>query len=289
MSANYKKSGFTLIELLTVLVIMAVLLGLLVPALTMVRNTARRAKQKAQFTSIGQALMAFRSDYGDYPESGARDLNFQQYCGAQKLTEALLGWDLMGFHPDSAWRVDGYDKLAPAGEWTYDPDKMRGDQSLYERVGPYLELATTNVFRLEQLFPIIDLTTWALRGDRFVICDSFGVKKVVVGKQAANAGTPILYYKANISSKTMGNADPRLNIYNYGDNLVLCSLNSLSNNQQHFLGATPALFNSEDYKVIDRKVFDSTGRLWPHRPDSYILISAGPDGLYGSPDDITNF
>ena len=28
---------------------------------------------------------------------------------------------------------------------------------------------------------------------------------------------------------------------------------------------------------------------WPYRPDSYILISAGADGLYGTSDDICNF
>ena len=27
---------------------------------------------------------------------------------------------------------------------------------------------------------------------------------------------------------------------------------------------------------------------WPYRPDSYILISAGADGEYGTGDDITN-
>ncbi len=30
-------------------------------------------------------------------------------------------------------------------------------------------------------------------------------------------------------------------------------------------------------------------RPWPHRADSYILISAGVDGFYGTSDDICNF
>jgi hypothetical protein len=28
---------------------------------------------------------------------------------------------------------------------------------------------------------------------------------------------------------------------------------------------------------------------WPVNADSYVLISAGADGLYGTADDITNF
>ena len=30
-------------------------------------------------------------------------------------------------------------------------------------------------------------------------------------------------------------------------------------------------------------------RPWPYRPDSYLLISAGADGIYGTNDDIRNF
>jgi hypothetical protein len=31
------------------------------------------------------------------------------------------------------------------------------------------------------------------------------------------------------------------------------------------------------------------GRLWPYRADSFLLISAGEDALYGTGDDLTNF
>jgi hypothetical protein len=35
--------------------------------------------------------------------------------------------------------------------------------------------------------------------------------------------------------------------------------------------------------------FRVQARPWPHRPDSYLLISAGADGIYGTNDDIRNF
>jgi len=54
-----EKKGFTLVELLTVLAIVALLVSLLIPSLTMIRNAAKEAKQKSQLTEIGLALTAF--------------------------------------------------------------------------------------------------------------------------------------------------------------------------------------------------------------------------------------
>jgi len=47
-----KRTGFTIVELLTALGIIALMVGLLIPALSMVRRTAKETKQKAQFTTI---------------------------------------------------------------------------------------------------------------------------------------------------------------------------------------------------------------------------------------------
>jgi len=96
MAVKHKKSGFTLVELLTVLVIIAMLVGLLVPSLSAVRRIAKETKQKAHLAAIDTALTAFRNDYGDYPPSdltrdGVYSLTEGDYCSAQKLAEALLG------------------------------------------------------------------------------------------------------------------------------------------------------------------------------------------------------
>ena len=115
MKLKFKKYGFTIVELLTVLTIIALLTGILVPTLSLVRNTARQARQKAQFAAITQALMSFRQDYGDYPESYLSSSG--DYCGAQKLAEALVGWDLLGFHPYSSFTSDG---INDNGDFVYD-------------------------------------------------------------------------------------------------------------------------------------------------------------------------
>jgi len=292
-----KRTGLTIMELITVIAIIALLVGLLIPALNSVRNVAKGTKQKAQFTTIELALAAFKNDYGDYPPSewwapppaatGLRD-----YCGAQKLAEALLGWDLMGFHPDSDWRADGMNgksywvggvEYAAGSYFFYNPDS---GIDMSKRKGPYLELATTSAFTLAELFGV-GLTD-PLRGDRYVICDSFGIKKInLANGESATAGTPILYYRANTSSKNMVN-DPTAfeqNIYNVRDNAPLVGLGRVKDGEQHPL-VDPAVFYSSEGGVIDPKV---TARPWPYRPGSYILISAGPDGFYGTGDDIRNF
>ena len=284
------KTGLTIIELLIVLGIIALLVGLLVPALSTVRNIAKETKQKAQISAIEMALAAFKNDDGDYPPS---QNNIGDYCGSQKLAEALLGWDLLGFHPNSNW-----DSLGTAYA---DPD-------LDKRKGSYLEQGTTNVFTLGSIF--WKTGTDSLAANTHVICDAFHAATVrLPNGTTTKAGTPVLYYKANTSSKSMNPAGPVEfvnQIYNAEDNLALINLGSLtSDNRPHELGdddgiigsapsyggysGTGGYFYNSLYKIIDPKVTAASGRLWPHRPDSYILISAGADGLYGTNDDITNF
>ena len=93
------RTGFTLVEMLAAVAVIAILISLIVPALTMVKKSADMAKQRAQFHSIEIALEAFRADFGDYPESENTykpdedpPLLAQSYCGAQKLAEALIGY-----------------------------------------------------------------------------------------------------------------------------------------------------------------------------------------------------
>ena len=298
-----KRTGFTLVELLTVLAIITMLVGLLVPSMATVRRFARETKQRAQLTTMDLALTAFRDEYGEYPESVFDVPPFFNYGGAQKLAEALLGWDLMGFHPDSAWRADGFD--VAGGDLTYDPAKTRDvdldgtPDTLNERKGPYLELGTANAFRLGVSGPGMDdglfVDPVGLAADTFVICDVFGVRRLTLPNgRTVTAGTPVLYYRANTSSRIMvdGVIGRENLIYNAADNQLLTKLGVLtpdgSPGRPHKLysGTPPAAyFYSTEYKIRDPKV----AHPWPHRPDSYILISAGADGEYGTADDITNF
>jgi len=264
-----KRTGFTVVEVLAAVGIIALMVGLLIPALSMVRDTARETKQKAQFTTIELALTAFKNDYGDYPKSDwpLSPAPWSDYCGAQKLAEALVGWDLLGFHPKSDFRSNGRND---DGEFIYDANNpVFFDQ----RRGPYLELATFDAFRLGNISirePGLFFDTRPLAPNTFVLCDVFGARKITLtdGK-TVKAGAPILYYRANTSGKTIRD------IYRAQDNDVLIQIKQLADQFQYFY----------DY-IRDPKI---SARPWPYRPDSYILISAGVDGIYGTSDDIRNF
>ncbi len=275
-----KRKGLTLIELLVVLGIMALLVGMLIPALKYVRNTAREAKQKAQFNTIEIALATFRNDFGDYPASNwpLPPAIGSDYCGAQKLCEALLGWDLLGFHPKSDFRSNGYND---DGIFVYDsnnPDLMN------QRRGPYLELATTPVFRLGDISvykPGLFTDTSPLAPDTYVICDVFGFRKIkLINGQTVTAGAPILYYRANTAEKTIRD------IYNVYDNDAIVQIMQRIDNREHFLGRSANQFQYFYDYIRDPKV---SVRAWPYKADSYILISAGADGRFGTGDDIRNF
>ena len=306
-----KKYGFTMIELLTVIGIIALLVGLLIPTLKMVNTGAKEAKQKAQLTAIELALTAFRNDYGDYPPSSwqldSSGKPIMNYSGAQMLAEALLGWDLIGFHPKSAWRAYGYDKND--GAMTYDPDRTRVDpadgvlMTLKERKEHYLEHSTANAFRLGNISSnkpglFDDTSESKLAPDTYVLCDVFGIKRIVLAQgQIFTAGTPILYYKTNTSSKQHRTASPFSRIYNAFDNAELIDLGKMKRkitdkDVEHPLKDVAGLDNFPEFYgfITDPKLITtSLPNGWPYRPDSYILISAGADGEYGTTDDITNF
>ena len=290
-----KKTGLTVVELLIVLGIIAMLVGLLIPALSAVRKMGKDTKQKAQLATIELALAAFKNDEGDYPPSNwtLPPNPGSDYCGSQKLAEALVGWDLLGFHPHSAWRADGLDSNGGAG--TYDPAQTRDinvdgvPDTFDERKGPYLGLATLSAYKLGDLFNISFLGP--LAPDTFVICDVFGAKKVTMSRGidsvtgqpitvTEKAGAPILYYKADTSRKIISE------VYRVSDNDALVIAKQQADNKEHPLGRPANQYEFFYNYIRDPKI---NARVWPYRPDSYILISAGADGLYGTSDDICNF
>lgn len=268
-----KRTGFTVVELLAALGIIALMVGLLIPALSMVRNTARETKQKAQFTTIELALTAFKNDYGDYPGSDwpLPTAPGSGYCGAQKLAEALVGWDLLGFHPKSDFRSNGRND---DGEFIYDANNpIFFDQ----RRGPYLELATFDAFRLGNISirePGLFFDTRPLAPNTFVLCDVFGARTITLSNgKTVKAGAPILYYRANTSGKTIRD------IYNAQHNDVLIQIKQQADNIEQPLSRPAGQFQYFYDYIRDPKI---SARPWPYRPDSYILISAGVDGIYGT-------
>lgn len=65
MLKRYPKHGFTLIELLVVIAVIAVLMGILMPALSRAREQARRTLCSNNMSSIGKTLYLYCTDNSD--------------------------------------------------------------------------------------------------------------------------------------------------------------------------------------------------------------------------------
>jgi type II secretory pathway pseudopilin PulG len=303
----------TLVEILMVVGIIALLTGILIPAVTMVKKTAREAKQRAQFTAIELGLETYKNDFGDYPPSDpnswAANVPIKQNsAGALKLSEALLGWDLLGFHPDSGFRVDGRNRwpytvgTTPYAAGTYFLYDRAVAAEMDKRKGRYVEIDVANPFQLgmttgtsghDGLFNLQGWSPYDGASDSYVLCDVFAKGKDVLLSNGSHvkAGRPILYYRANSTGKIATDT------YDFRDNGSLVSI--IEGLDQTQMGAPRGRSNWNPlaasgtgacfYTTIADPRASTSSYQVACRPDSYILISAGADGFYGTSDDIRNF
>jgi prepilin-type N-terminal cleavage/methylation domain-containing protein len=315
-----KKSGFTIVELLTVMSVIAILIGLLVPALNLVKDFAKEVQQQSQFHSIEVGLGLYKKEFGSYPPSNDNSIapihlgDGTLYCGANKLAEALVGMDFMGFHPNADFRADGSnDVINIDGSMTDDallyiiPPGSGNvpwptqDENIQARKGPFVELENANAFQMGDIYNAFG----GFRGDSLVLCDVFVSRRT----SGMKTGMPILYYRArtNYSQQNSSVAPNYIDddIYYYPDNFNLIDLGTaqatslahpLADNGPGAVVPAPAAFSGDvasgddwlDFEniILNRQV---TAINRPYRAGSYILISAGKDGLYGTADDLQNF
>jgi prepilin-type N-terminal cleavage/methylation domain-containing protein len=86
------QKAFTLIELLTVIAIIGILAGIIIPTVGSVRTSANKARTKVQFSQWSGALEMFKQEYGYYPDisDGGKKID------PEKLAGALTGRNLAG-------------------------------------------------------------------------------------------------------------------------------------------------------------------------------------------------
>lgn len=289
------KRAFTIVELLTVMAVIAMLLGLLVPALNKVRLHAKTVKQRAQNHSIEVALEMYKNEQGDYPPSSTYDPCDVPYNGALKLAEAMVGQDLLGQHVDSVFREDGNDidnnPLYPANP---------NESNLDARIGTYVKLENANAYKLEHIYSSANSDVEAVTDsstsqtadwrDNYVLCDVFGTVQNL-GGGSKKIGMPILYFRADTRKKfhDANSANWADNIYKHYDNyhLLRFGLAPGSDANDHPLIGTVSVDEGKKfYEITKNENITTMDR--PYNEDSFFLISAGGDSKYGTPDDIMN-
>jgi type II secretory pathway pseudopilin PulG len=303
-----RRAAFTIVELLTVMSVIIILMGLLVPALNAFKKVAKKVAQRNQFHTIGVSLEMFNAEWEQYPPSDGWDEMVPdrwgwdytdgaplEQGGAQILAEAMVGQDLVGFHPDADFTW---------GNPVYSNPDLSGRRS-------YLKLENANAYRLGGLYSGERLGTF--HANQYVLCDVYR-NNWTYNNQSDPAdpingqpvGMPILYYRVNMSGTTHPTytvdletgelvplngvpVDAATNLYDYRDNQGLVCLGmpwvrGWAGAETHHRMLNPEWFY---YKTWNQKIDISEGR--PYNTDSYILISAGIDGKYGTNKDVYNF
>ncbi len=300
---NRVRGGFTLLELLVVIGIISMLVGLIAPGLRAVSIAAKKLKQKAVLHSLETGLELFAKDFDGYPDSTAVVDGGKFVSGAQHLVEAMVGRDGRGFDPKTNWNPIVPDP-AVTDLYTDVP------KSLNRRMGPYIEIKDISArLVFPDLYDVDPVTVYSGTGtgkERApVFVDIFRHRRITLPSGSSVwVGNPIVYFKANAASRFFRDtSQPDISkwTYNYLDNQEIFKLGTVKDPAvEHrfdpaYIDPDTAVTDQGQeffYKYITNPKATQTGTVEYYRPynaKTFILMSAGYDGIFGTKDDVTNF
>lgn len=248
--------------------------------------------------------------------------------GAQWLVLQLAGADLKGFvkkngdeyYDSSNGGSPGQDGYIDEHDWRdwYDLEPSQE----FRRFGPYIP-TDGEVFKTpQQLEDQLGAVLTDRLGNEGGLAGTSDFSNYRLPLATDRFGYPVLYYRANARAKHpftegfMGGATTR-GVYSQTDNMQFTGtdqggqssddigIDLNTGRTDHPLGELgwdasnpterPEPDGSFAEVVYDAGIFDQRadendrGRVWPRRADTFILIAPGPDAIYGTDDDITNF
>jgi len=296
-----KRRGFTIIELITVISIIVLLIAIMTPAIRKVKESATRLQQRAQLRDIEIGLEQWHNDQDyDYPDSRTEYGATYTTTGAHHLAEALLGRDSEGFDSRSTWNAedDEADALIYSTANYYDRERvfLDLDDAFQAQVAQIYDYGTTNTTFSMHPYPgdYDEYATATGQNQAIVLTDVFRKKKITTPEgEGAKVGMPILYYKAK-DTRTFDSSLPTTSVFNYLDNAHMMMLgNNMTDENHPFFTLSAGTQPSPDQTSMDEFYAWLVnpmvrGGETPYNKDTFLLLSAGPDGLYGTKDDVHN-
>lgn len=295
------KKAFTMIELIVVISIIALLIGILAPGMNAAKNYAQDLNQKSQFHDIELALETYAvQNDNEYPDSNY-EFGPGITQGAHKLAEALVGRDMHGLDPKTSWN-SGTDDTTRA-------DEVYLEDNYVNRAETLINLDKISAFDISQIYGYgtyrpsgnfaysgrykDDGTIYdSSRKQAVVFSDVYKNKKVTLPDgSTAKCGMPVLYYKANTSSKTLDYQKPEKSVFDVTDNFYIFFLEKNDDkSKKHPYYAEYNQCEQFYNDLINPKIIPISENEdpTPYNKESFLLLSAGRDGLYGTKDDIWN-
>jgi len=86
-----RRHGFTLIELLTVIAIIGILAGIIIPTVSAVKALARKSQVRTMFTQWTNAYNLFKQEYGYYPDITGGDNKLSDADDTTRFVRTLTG------------------------------------------------------------------------------------------------------------------------------------------------------------------------------------------------------
>lgn len=328
MSAPSKtqRQAFTLVEMLTVIAIITLLIGILVPSLNAARNAATKTAVQAQLQAISTGNEMFRNDEGEYAKSNPytfgpygqtaaqttamNNWEVTNLNGAHLIVDAMIGRDSLGYDPkpgvgpgngvDSRWSTAAGSPPATYPRARRNPyikpegiSVATAAKPPQDAFGPYSTSAIPNSY-LPQPDPVDANAT--------VFIDKFGF--------------PILYYRARPNSTprteimqtnngTATDANIGDGVYDGRDNFLFTS----PVGRQHRIADATATINysyplgtqtlNNNFAEFIRSFRASSYQPATNPPnidfprpvngETFLLLTPGKDGIYGNLDDVGNW
>ena len=286
------RHGFTLVELLVVIGIIVVLIGILMPVVGHVRKAAWRTSSQAALDNLAVAIERYRQDFNAYPgpiATGSNGTGFNTAdgrntsLGNMTMTENMVLGLLGGWEPGATPpSTSGYDRLkVGSGPMTHSPiasARKRYPAYMDFLPGKTLQMAygANGAWDRPAVSTLSDGSYESNdRNDIPEFVDAFPDQMPIIYLRAAQGNPSYLSGTSAMGPTTQ---------YNSRWVLPYTKTRQLADFGAQDFGGADAYFRNP---AIGRQEDKTTWEV--RQKDGFWLIAPGPDRIYGTRDDQTNF